>query len=286
VKATDRRERMRAILSGSRCVLPASVHDPLSARMAQSLGFDAAMFAGSIASLAVLGAPDLAVITLTEFAEQARRITRATDLPLLVDADHGYGNALSVARTVEELENAGVAALTIEDTELPQAFGAKSPRLIRVAEGVGKMKAAVAARDDEALLVIARTGASSITSAEDAVERCKAYQDTGVDALFLSGVESRADLEKICAVIRLPVLLGAMAKEVRDLDYLSSLGIRIALQGHWPMRAAMAAIRDTMTAMKGNAAYAGSDTAASTGLMAELSHEARYKAAMKDFLND
>ncbi|WP_188410422.1 isocitrate lyase/PEP mutase family protein [Agaricicola taiwanensis] len=286
MKATDRRERLRAILTGERCVMPASVHDPLSARLAQSLGFEAGMFAGSVASLMVLGAPDLAVITLTEFAEQARRITRATDLPIIADADHGYGNALSVARTVEELEYAGVAALTIEDTELPQAFGAKGARVIPLAEGVGKMRAAVSARDDAALIVVARTGASSISGIDDAVTRCKAYQDTGVDALFLSGVESRDHLEKLCAVARVPVLLGAMAPDVRDLDYLSGLGVRVALQGHWPLRAAISAIRDTMTALKGNAAYAGSDTAASAALMAELSHDAHYKKATKDFLND
>jgi len=128
VKATARRERLRAILSGSSCILPASVHDPLSARIAADLGFEAAMLAGSVASLAVLGAPDLILITLTEFAEQARRIVRVCDIPLIVDADHGYGNALNVMRTVEELETAGVAALTIEDTELPASHGSAGAR--------------------------------------------------------------------------------------------------------------------------------------------------------------
>src|SRR5512141_2213662 len=103
-----RRERFRAVLSGEKCVHPGSVFDPISARIAEDLGFEIGMFAGSIASFTVLGAPDLVVLTLTEFAEQIRRITRAGTLPLLVDADHGYGNALSVMRTVEELEAAGV----------------------------------------------------------------------------------------------------------------------------------------------------------------------------------
>ena len=95
------------------------------------------------ASLAVLGAPDLIVLTLTEFAEQCRRISRASNLPFMVDADHGYGNALNVMRTVEELEAAGVAALTIEDTALPQAFGqGAETRLLSLEEGVGKMRAA------------------------------------------------------------------------------------------------------------------------------------------------
>src|ERR1700742_2548363 len=119
----ERRERFRAILSGNRCVHPGSVYDAISARIAEDLGFELGMFAGSVASLAVLGAPDLIVLTLSEFADQAYRIGRAAELPLLVDADHGYGNALNVMRTVEELENSGVAALSIEDTDLPRPFG-------------------------------------------------------------------------------------------------------------------------------------------------------------------
>src|SRR5258708_11030468 len=118
---TDRRERFRAILAGGRCIYTGSVFDPISARIAEDLGFEAGMFAGSVASLAVLGAPDLIVLTLTEFAEQAYRINRAGNLPLLVDADHGYGNALNAKRTVEELETAGGSALPIADTGLARS---------------------------------------------------------------------------------------------------------------------------------------------------------------------
>src|SRR6201996_4608952 len=145
---TDRRRRFRAILKGDRCYHPASVFDPLSARIAQDLGFEVGMFAGSTASLTVLGAPDLILITLSEFAGQAYRINRAFDVPLLVDADHGYGNALNVMRTVQELETAGVSALTIEDTVLPRAFGERKPTVISLEEGVGKMRAALAAREE------------------------------------------------------------------------------------------------------------------------------------------
>src|SRR5882672_9945101 len=127
---TGRRERFRALLSGKACVHPASVFDAISARIARDLGFEMGMFAGSVASLTVIGAPDIVVLTLTEFAEQAYRISRGADLPILVDADHGYGNALSVMRTVEELETAGVAALTIEDTLLPPGFGGQSEGLV------------------------------------------------------------------------------------------------------------------------------------------------------------
>src|SRR6185369_6025528 len=102
---------------------PGSVYDATSIRLAEDLGFEAGMFGGSVASLAVLGDPDVTLITLTELAEQMRRMSRAASLPVIVDADHGYGNALNVRRTVQELEAAGAASLTIEDTLLPQAYG-------------------------------------------------------------------------------------------------------------------------------------------------------------------
>ncbi len=147
----QRRAAFRAILSGDACIHPASVHDPIAGRIAADLGFEAAMFAGSVASLTVLGAPDIIVLTLSEFADQARRICRGGAPPLMVDADHGYGNALNVMRTVQELETAGIAALTIEDTDLPRGHGVAEPGLLSLEAGLGKMRAAVAAREDAGL---------------------------------------------------------------------------------------------------------------------------------------
>ncbi len=160
----SRREKLRSILSGSACVHPGSVYDAISIRIAEDLGFPLGMFGGSVASLAVLGDPDITLITLTELAEQMRRMSRAAALPVLVDADHGYGNALNVRRTVQELETAGAAGLTIEDTLLPAAFGEAKTQLISLEEGVGKMKAALDGRGDPSLVIMGRTGAASITS--------------------------------------------------------------------------------------------------------------------------
>ena len=143
---TDRREAYRAVIGGTECIHPGSVFDAMSARIAEDLGFEVGMFAGSTASLTVLGAPDLIVLTLSEFAAQAYRINRAGKLPLMVDADHGYGNALNVMRTVQELETAGVAGMMVEDTILPRTFGEKKPGLIAIEEGIGKMRAALRAR--------------------------------------------------------------------------------------------------------------------------------------------
>ena len=169
---SDRRDAFRALLAGERCLHPASVFDAMSARIAEDLGFECGMFAGSVAAMTVIGAPDLITITLSEFAAQAYRINRAGNLPLLVDADHGYGNALNVNRTVEELETAGVAALTIEDTVLPLPFGSGGkPSLVSIDEGVGKMRAALAGRQDKRLCVIGRTSAVSITGIDDTMSR-------------------------------------------------------------------------------------------------------------------
>src|SRR5216117_3206000 len=125
-----RREALRAILKGATCIRAGSVYDPTSVRIAEDIGFELGMFGGSVASLAILGDPDITLITLTELCEQMRRMSRASKLPVLVDADHGYGNALNVRRTVQELEAAGAAGLTIEDTLLPQAFGQAKTQLI------------------------------------------------------------------------------------------------------------------------------------------------------------
>ena len=214
---TESRARLREILAGERCVGAASVFDPMSARIATELGIDVGLMGGSLASLAVLGAPDLTLITLTELAEQTRRACRAGKLALIVDADHGYGNALNVARTVEELEAAGAAACTIEDTLLPRAHGAASAaQLLSVEEGAGKMRAAVRARGDSGMLVFGRTSAHAIAGVDQAIARFRAYERTGVDALFIPGVKKREDLERLSAATTLPLVLGGAGEKLVD----------------------------------------------------------------------
>ena len=254
---SDRRKQYRRVLDGSACVHPASVFDAMSARMAESLGFEVGMFAGSIASATVLGAPDLVVLTLTEFAEQIRRIARGSDLPLMVDADHGYGNALNVMRTVEELEAAGVAGLTIEDTVLPMPFGGASEGLISVEEMLGKLRAAVAARQDPSLVIIGRTGGLRAGGIAEAEKRVRAYQDTGVDAIFLVGASKREEVEAIHRATRLPLMLGGATPALSDRAWLASQGVRIALQGHHPFYAAAKAVYDTLKYLREGGAPAG-----------------------------
>jgi carboxyvinyl-carboxyphosphonate phosphorylmutase len=279
-----RRENLRAILSGSACIRPGSVYDAISIRIAEDLGFEVGMFGGSVASLAVLGDPDITLITLTELAEQMRRMSRAAALPVLVDADHGYGNALNVRRTVQELEAAGAAGLTIEDTLLPQAFGQAKTQLISLEEGVGKMKAALDARGDPSLMIIGRTGAAAVTSVDDAIVRAKAYQATGVDALFFTGVKTRADLETIAAATTLPIVLGGPTEEMADWDFLGRQRVRIAVQGHAPIAAATQAVFETLKAVREGAAPKQLQGLASSELMGRVTREPAAKQRNADFL--
>jgi oxaloacetate decarboxylase len=280
----SRREKLRRILSGSPCIHPGSVYDAISIRIAEDFGFPLGMFGGSVASLAVLGDPDVTLITLTELAEQMRRMSRASALPVLVDADHGYGNALNVRRTVQELETAGAAGLTIEDTLLPAAFGEAKTQLIPLEEGVGKMKAALDSRSDPSLVIMGRTGAASITSLEDAIRRAQAYEATGVDALFFTGIRSRAELEAISAATRLPIVLGGAPEELSALDYLASQRVRIALQGHAPIAAATQAVHDTLQALREGTPPKNLKGLASSELTSRVMREAAVKARSADVL--
>jgi oxaloacetate decarboxylase len=281
---TDRRRRFRALLAGDRCVHPGSVFDPISARIAEDLGFELGMFAGSTASLTVLGAPDLIVLTLSEFAGQTYRINRAGNLPLMVDADHGYGNALNAKRTVEELETAGVCGLSLEDTDLPTPHGTTKPRLTSIAEGVGKMKAALAGRQDPALCIAGRTSAISISGLDDAIARGKAYEEAGVDALFFVGIRTRAELDAISAATWLPLIMGGGTPELSDLAYLGARRVRVALQGHQPFAAAVKAVHDTLKALKDGTPPSKLQGVADAELMKRVTRDADYTKWTKDFL--
>jgi len=282
---SERRERFRILIEGNRCVYPGSVFDPISARIAEELGFEVGMFAGSVGSMAVLGSPDLILLSLSEFADQAYRICRAGNLALLVDADHGYGNALNVRRTVEELETVGVAALTIEDTALPQSYGTVGVTgLISIEEGVGKMKAALNSRQDPRLVIAGRTGAMSITGAEDTVARIRAYELAGVDAVFLSGVTNTEQLAMVSDAVNIPIFLGGSASALGDIDSLSAAGVRICLQGHQPFQAAVKATYDTLKALREGTPPSELTTTAPKEMLNRLTRDEEHKRWMREWL--
>ncbi len=281
----ERRRRYRQVLDGKVCVHPASVFDAMSARMAESLGFEVGMFSGSIGSATVLGAPDLVVLTLTEFAEQLRRIARGSDLPLMVDADHGYGNALNVMRTVEELETSGVAALTIEDTVLPAPFRGHDEGLVSPHEMQGKLRAAVAARRDPTLVILGRTSALRRGGIAEAEKRVKAYQDTGIDGIFFAGASTREEVEAMHRATKLPLLLGSVPPALSDRAFLAANGVRIALQGHHPFYAAAKAVYDTLRHLREGGAPSGlKDRVASEELLRIALKQDEYKRRQDDFM--
>jgi oxaloacetate decarboxylase len=284
---SERRERFRAILAGPRCVHPASVYDAISARIAEDLGFEIGMFSGSVGSLAVLGAPDLVVLTLSEFAAQAYRICRAGNLALLVDADHGYGNALNVRRTVEELESAGICAMSVEDTVLPRPYGpSEKPALSSLDEGVGKMKAALAARQDRRLVIAGRTSALAIAGIDEAVKRARAYEAAGVDAMFLAGGVTPEAVETVSRAIRIPLIIGGggAGGPLADRSWLAEHGVRIALQTHAPFSAAVQAVYTTLKALREGAKPGDLQGIAPPELMQRVTRAADYRQWTRDFL--
>lgn len=240
------RRSFRALFASQACVETASVFDPMSARIAADLGFEVGILGGSVASLQVLAAPDFALITLSEFVEQATRIGRVAQLPFIADADHGYGNALNVMRTVEELERAGVAALTIEDTLLPAQFGRKSTDLISIDEGIGKVKAALEARVDPELSIIARTNAG-VLSVEDLIKRTQAYEKAGADGICIVGIKDFEHLEQVSENLNVPLMLVTYGNpKLNDSERLASLGVRIIVAGHAAYFASIKATYDCL----------------------------------------
>ncbi|MGZ9014059.1 MAG: isocitrate lyase/PEP mutase family protein [Burkholderiales bacterium] len=284
MRLTECRNRLRKLIAGDQCLSPASVYDPLSARVAESVGYEIGMLAGSVASNTSLAAPDLIVLTMTEFADQIRRIMRASSLSLVVDADHGYGNALNVMRTVEECEHAGVSAMSIEDTVLPTRFGSTKEEFLSIEEGVGKMKAALAARQDPSLIIAGRTSALKGEGIEGALARAKAYAAVGVDAIFLVGVEAVEQVTAVHDAVKLPIIVGSAPASIKREDF-AKAGARILLQGHQPVAAAVKAVREVYEHLfKGGAPGDLKSKIASNEEMNALTRNDQYKAWQKDFL--
>ena len=284
-KWSARRQAYRAILNGDRCVRPASTYDPISTRIAEDLGFELGMLGGSVASLAVLGDPDLIVLTLSELADQVQRISRAGNLPLMVDADHGYGNSLNARRTVEELEMAGAAGLSLEDTILPRQHGSGGGmQFISVEEGVAKLRAALDARVDPDLVIVGRTDAAKALGVEETAKRASAYAATGVDAIFLVGVQTVEDLRAITANVDLPLVLGGTGPSMTDAGELAALGARVWLQGHQPIAASAKAIYDTMKHLRDGGAAADLSTLPEPGFMDRVSRKREYAAWTEEYL--
>ena len=187
--------RLRQLLAAEGLIVAPFIMNALHARIAESVGFDAVYMTGAGTS-AEKGFPDVGLLTMTEMTANARYIANAVDIPVICDADTGYGNALNVQRTVREYEAAGVAAIHIEDQVFPKKCGFfEGKQVVPMEEHIQKIRAALDARTDPDFVIIARCDAYAVTGWDDTARRCRAYRDAGADLVFVDGIKSTEDLE-------------------------------------------------------------------------------------------
>lgn len=249
------RERFRKVLSRHACTLAANIFDPLSARIAHMLEYEVCVLSGSVGKVANLGVPDIVLANMSDVVDHCRRIIRIADVSLMVDAEDGFGNAVNAARTVREMEAAGVSAIEIEDNFVPKRFNVENPGLISKAEQVGKLEAAVAARTDPTTVVVARTAALGLCPLEEAVDRVRAYSQTGAEALMLTGARSREQVEAVHQATALPLCVLSPPAEIRnDTAFLNANGVRILMLGNPTFAVAVKAIYDSLKHLKGGGA--------------------------------
>lgn len=279
------RKRLRAVLAGERCVTMATVYDPITARLAELLGFETGLMGGSVVSYAALGVPDLILITLTELAEQVHRCARVSSVPLVIDGDHGYGNALNVMRTVQEMDYAGAAAIAIEDTLQPRPYGPSDETvLIPFAEAVAKVKAAVAARGDSDLLVLGRSHAAGIAGIDEAVARFKAFEAAGVDAIFVPMAQERRIIEAVSAAVALPLLTPGLPVPLCDPAWLAGQRVKAWAAGHHTFAVGVQALHDAMKAVRDGTVSSLLPDQASKELLARSIGAADHERWTREFM--
>jgi len=252
------RKRLRERLASGPVVIAPGVYDAYGARLAEEAGFEAVYMTGNGVSASLLGRPDVGLADLTLMTAHAHRIAACVDIPLISDADTGYGNAVNVRHTVREFEAAGVAAIHIEDQESPKRCGQLpgARPVIGMAEAVGKIEAAVAARRDPEFIIIARTDASEAHGLDEAIKRGKAFHRAGADVIFVemkAGASVLEDLKRVTGEISAPCLvnMGAGGKlDELDANGLARLGLRIAIYPGIARAAAGYAIREALAGLK------------------------------------
>ncbi|HVK03334.1 MAG TPA: methylisocitrate lyase [Armatimonadaceae bacterium] len=247
--------RLREMLAAGTVVLP-GVFNAITAVQAEACGHAALYLSGAGVTNALTGYPDVALLTLSEMAQQARYVARAVDVPVVADADTGYGEALNVARCVEEFEHAGLAGLHLEDQVAPKRCGhLDGKQVIAARDMAAKVRAAVKARRDDSFFLIARTDARGVTGLDDAVERGKRYLDAGADALFPEGLQSRDEFAAYAEAMPPGVLLLANMTEFGKTPYLSAeefgrMGYRLVIFPMTAFRAMLHAARDVYATLK------------------------------------
>jgi len=252
------RKRLRARLKSGPLIVAPGIYDAYGARFVEQAGFEAVYMTGNGVSASLLGRPDVGLVDLTLIASHAHRVAACVDIPLICDADTGYGNAVNVRRTVEEFEAAGVAAIHIEDQLSPKRCGQLpgARPVIALAEAVGKIEAAIAARHDPDFIIIARTDSADGLGLDEAIRRVQTYVQAGADVAFVelkSGPTLLDDLKRVTAAVAAPCLVnvdaGGKLGELTAAE-IEQLGLRIAIYPGLARGAAGFAIREALGALK------------------------------------
>lgn len=237
--------RLAELLRGREPILAPGAYDALTARMIEQAGFPAVYMTGFGTSASLLGRPDVGLLTMSQMVDNARRIAQAVDVPVIADADTGYGNALNVIRTVQEYERAGVSAIHMEDQVTPKKCGhMENKQVIAASEMAEKIRAAVEARRSEDFLIIARTDARAIEGLDNALRRARAYREAGADILFIEAPQNEDEVARVArAFPNVPLLFnwaeGGKTPPLR-LERLKELGYRIVI---FPISALLTATR-------------------------------------------
>ena len=243
------RARLRELLAGPGPLVAPGAYDALSARLVEQAGFDVVYMTGFGTTASLLGRPDVGLLGGSEMVDNARRIASAVDVPVIADADTGYGNAITVLRTVAAYEQAGVAGIHLEDQVSPKKCGHMSGKaVIGTAEMAGKIRAAVAVRRDPDFLIIARTDAAAVEGLDAAITRAHAYADAGADVLFVEAPSSEDDIERVAKELRgVAPLVFNWAEGGRtppiSLERIAELGFSLVLYPIGTLLAATAGIR-------------------------------------------
>ena len=245
--------RLKQLLARPGAVLAPGVADALNARLVARHGFEAVYMTGAGTTATRLGMPDVGLLTMTEMVDNAGRIAEASGLPLISDADTGYGGVLNVRRTVQAYERAGVAAIHLEDQEMPKRCGHLSgKRLVPVEEMVAKLKAAVDARIDGDFQIIARTDAIAVEGFEPALERAERYREAGADILFVEA-PSPAELPEIAPRLKAPLLYNLASSGKTPFlpkEEIERLGFKLIIYPNWLILAQIKAVNDVLKTLK------------------------------------
>ena len=243
------REVLKEKLAREGTILVPGAYDAFSAKILKQAGFEILYMSGSGVTASLTGMPDVGILTMTEMVNQARRIILATDLPLICDADTGYGNPINVIRTVKAYENAGAAGIHMEDQVSPKRCGHfEGKQLLPAREMIAKIKAALFAREDDHFLLIARTDARSVSGLEEALERARLYFEAGADMIFIESPHSREEVEIIAdRLSHIPLLVNMVEggkTPVLPFEELERMGYKIVLYPTSSIRAAAKILKD------------------------------------------